>query len=306
VIHHALAKKYTAALRSYLMEPGEAALLGAYELGRAALADGLGVLDIATIHSGALASVLNRPLTAKERSRFLESQNNFFVEVLSPFEMAHRAFGEANNVLRRLNDMLEGQARRIAYSLHDEASQLLASVHLGLAEATRKLPVEQAKQLATVQGMLTEIEVRLRSLSHELRPPALEDHGLRPALELLADGVSKRWGLPVTVTSSLKTDVPSTIETTVYRITQEALANVAKHAGASRAEVDLRQDRQMLICSVRDDGVGMAAKGDSSNVPSGLGLIEIKERVAALGGVLRVGTNKNRGTDLTVEIPLES
>jgi signal transduction histidine kinase len=62
----------------------------------------------------------------------------------------------------------------------------------------------------------------------------------------------------------------------------------------------------MLICSVRDDGVGMAAKGDSSKGRSGLGLIEIKERVAALGGVLRVGTNKNRGTDLTVEIPLES
>ena len=135
-----LAKKYSVALQNYLSEPDEDTLLIAYELGRAALGDGLGVLEIATVHSRSLAIALERPITSEERSRLLERQTDFFVEVLSAFEMTHRGFRDANTVLRRLNDVLEGQAKRIAYTLHDEASQLLASVHLALAEATRELP----------------------------------------------------------------------------------------------------------------------------------------------------------------------
>jgi len=155
-----------------------------------------------------------------------------------------------------------------------------------------------------VQGMLNQVDERLRNLSHELRPPVLEDLGLSPALELLADGVSKRWGLEVTVKAALNHHVPATVETTVYRITQEALTNAAKHARATRAEVDLRQTPHKIVCSVRDDGIGF--DDTARRRRSGLGLVEIKERVAALGGVLRVGPNKDRGTDLTVEIPLES
>ena len=299
-----LAKKYSVALQNYLSEPDEDTLLIAYELGRAALGDGLGVLEIATVHSRSLAVALERPITSEERSRLLERQTDFFVEVLSAFEMTHRGFRDANTVLRRLNDVLEGQAKRIAYTLHDEASQLLASVHLALAEATRELPSDQANIFAKVKDLLNEIEDRLRTLSHELRPPMLEYLGLPPALEILAEGVSKRWGLPVTVNSSLTSEVPATVGITVYRITQEALTNVAKHAEASRAEVDLRQVADTLVCSVRDDGIGISKDYAGRGHP-GLGLVEIHERVTALGGILRLGSNHNRGTDLTIEIPLE-
>jgi signal transduction histidine kinase len=249
---------------------------------------------------------MTRPHTDEERARLMDAQTNFFVEALSPFEITLRAFREANTVLRLLNDMLESQAKRIAYALHDEAAQLLASVHLALADVGRQLPPENVGQLAPVKDLLNQIEGRLRNLSHELRPPVLEDLGLSPALELLAEGVSKRWGVPVTVTTSLSEYVPPTIESTVYRITQEALTNAAKHSKATRVEVDLRLASQKIVCSVRDDGIGL----DSTLLTGrkrrrGLGLIEIKERVAALGGVLRVGRNKDRGTDLTVEIPLE-
>jgi len=294
------------ALEQYLAGREEIALLRAYELGRAALGDGLGVLEMATVHARAVTAVMNRQRTDEERARLLDAQTNFFVEALSPFEITHRAFREANTVLRLLNDMLEGQAKRIAYALHDEAAQLLASVHLVVADVASDLPAEKAKQLASVKSLLNQIEERLRNLSHELRPPVLEDLGLFPALELLADGVSKRWGLPVTVTASLTEYVPATIETTVYRITQEALTNAAKHAKATRVDVDLRLAAQKIVCSVRDDGIGFDANALSGRKRRpGLGLIEIKERVAALGGVLRVGRNKDRGTDLTVEIPLE-
>ena len=300
-----LARKYSAALQDYISEPDEDVLLTAYELGRAALGDGLGVLEIATVHSRSLAIALQDPLTNDQRARVLERQTDFFVEVLSAFEMTHRGFRDANTVLRRLNDVLEGQAKRIAYTLHDEASQLLASVHLALAEATRELSGDQAKIFANVKELLNQIEDRLRSLSHELRPPMLEYLGLPPALEILAEGVSKRWGLPVTVNSSLTTDIPASVGITVYRVTQEALTNVAKHAEASCAEVDLRQVEDTLVCSVRDDGIGIA-KDYAINGHPGLGLVEIHERVTALGGILRLGSNHNRGTDLTIEIPLET
>jgi signal transduction histidine kinase len=300
-------KDYTAALVHYLTHREEAALLRGYEAGRRALADGLGVLDMATIHWRAVSQLMSQDLDAHERERLCEGQMNFFVEALSPFEMAHRAFKEANTVLRHLNEMLEAQAKRIAYALHDEAGQLLASVHFVVTETARELPWEKAKGLAMVQELMNEIEERLRNLSHELRPPVLEDLGLSPALELLADGVSKRWGLPVRVCATLTGEVPPTIETTVYRITQEALTNAARHAKATQAFVDVRQLPHKIVCSIRDDGVGLPVNPEPASAPRrGLGLLEIKERVAALGGVLYLGPHTTGGTDLTVEIPLET
>jgi len=298
-------QRYQAALFEYLAGAEEAALLGGYELGRRALGDGLGVLDMATIHSRAVAAVLRSPLLESEKGRLLGAQTTFFVEALSPFEMAHRAFQDANTMLRGLNDMLEGQAKRIAHALHNEAGQLLASVHFALDEAGRELPPEKVTHLGKVRELLIEMEERLRNLSHELRPAVLEDLGLCSALELLADGVSKRWGLPVSVSASLDGDVPASIENTVYRITQEALTNAAKHAGASHAEVDLRQIGHKIVCSVRDDGVGFDGTAAFRKRRPGLGLTEIRERVAALGGVVRLGLNSDQGTDLTIEIPLE-
>jgi len=129
-----------------------------------------------------------------------------------------------------------------------------------------------------------------------------------PALEFLADSVSKRWGLAVNVNASIDGHVPATVETTMYRIVSEALINVVRHARATHADVVLRKEAHRVICSVRDNGIGLdasvAEKGKTRG-RQGLGLVEIQERTAALGGVLRLVPNIERGTDLTVEIPLE-
>jgi len=302
-----LAVDYTVALQHYLSEPEEPALARAHELGRKALTDGLGVLDMATLHSGALSATLKQPLEDGERAEVLEALEKFFLETLSPFEMAHRGFWEANVVLHRLNDVLEAQAKRIAAQLHDESAQLLATVHFALAEVASQLPAERAIGIQEARGLLDQIEQRLRTLAHELRPPILDDLGLTPALEFLADTVSKRWELAVTVHVSLYHDLPATVEAILYRIAREALTNVAKHAKATQAQVTIKQGAHCVTCSIRDDGVGMDASvlapGSGGR---GLGLVEIEERVAALGGVFRLGANTPRGTDLTVEIPLES
>jgi len=298
-------ERYQKALSQYLGAPEEVSLLRGYDLGRSALSEGLGVLQMATIHASAVASVLNRPLDQSERARMLDAQTAFFLEALSPFEMGHRAFQDANTVLRRMNDMLEGQAKRIASALHSEAGQLLASLHFDLAEAGRELAPEKATHLAKIRESLLEIENRLRNLSHELRNPVLDDLGLSAALALLAQGISSRWGLPVIVTVALKGDLPGAIENSVYRIAQEALTNVAKHAGANRAEVRVRQAERKVVCSVRDDGIGFDNTEEFRKRRPGLGLTEIRERVAALGGIIRLGRNGDRGTDLTIEIPLD-
>jgi signal transduction histidine kinase len=180
-------------------------------------------------------------------------------------------------------------------------------VHFTLADLARRLPEDGASQINAARGLLNEIEKSLRNLAHELRPPILDDLGLVPALEFLADTVAKRYGLPVGVKASLEHGLPATVEAILYRITQEALTNVARHAQATRATVDVQQAAHSVTCSIRDDGIGVdAAAVAPGQGGRGLGLVEIHERVAALGGIVRLGANTPRGTDLTVEIPLES
>ena len=296
---------YEETLQEYLAAAEEDALLRGYEIGRNALAGGVGLLDIVTTHSRSVAAALENVVSDKEKHLLMKAQAEFLIETLSPFEMARRAFCDANAVLRRLNDVLEAQAKRIGYALHNEAGQLLASVHFTLAEASRDLSADKTKHLDEVRAMLTEIETRLRNLSHELRPPVLDDIGLSGALDLVAQGISSRWGLPVTVSVNLETPLPASIENTIYRITQEALTNAAKHASASRAEVRVQQTARKLVCSVRDDGTGFDDTDAFRKGRPGLGLTEIRERVGALGGIVRLGLHRKGGTDLTVEIPLD-
>jgi signal transduction histidine kinase len=298
---------YRTALEEYLAHPDEALLERAYGLGRQALAEGRGVLDMATMHSQALASVLASTDAVTDRRQVSDALERFFVEAISPFEIAHRGFRDANLVLHRLNDVLENQAKRIAYALHAEASQLVASVHLALADVATRLPPERVKEIQSVRGLLDQIEDRIRRISHELRPTILDDMGLLPAIEFVADGISQRWGIPVAVRGAVTGNLPLPVETALYRAAQEGLTNVARHAHATSAEVTVQQSPHVITCSVRDDGKGIdpAAKSNS-NGRRGLGLVEIRERMAALGGTLRLADRVERGTEFIVEIPLEA
>jgi signal transduction histidine kinase len=301
-----LENRYRGALQDYLAHPDEALLERAYGLGRQALADGRGVLDMATTHSQALASVMASAESTDDRERVSDSLERFFVEALSPFEIAHRSFRDANAVLHRMNDVLEDQAKRIAYALHGEASQLVASVHLALADVATRLPPDRVKEIQSVRGLLDQIEDRLRRISHELRPTILDDLGLVPAIEFLADGISQRWGIPVTVRGTVGEGLPLTVETALYRAAQEGLTNVARHAQATQAEVTLQQSAELITCAVRDDGRGFDPAAVASQGRRGLGLVEIRERMAALGGTLRLAPRADCGTEFIVEIPLEA
>src|SRR5207247_4545900 len=158
--------------------------------------------------------------------------------------------------LRRRKETLEEEAKRIAHALHDEAGQLLASVHLALEGIARDLAPSVSHRLKAVKGLLDQSEAHLRRLSHELRPTVLDDLGLVPALEFLTEGVSKRTKLQVTVVGQMIDRLPPPVEMALYRIVQEALNNTTRHAQASRATIRLEQNGHLIRCLVSDDGIG--------------------------------------------------
>ena len=299
-----LAFQYRRALRKSLAEGGEATLEIAYEVGRMALQEGLGVVDMAAIHHRALEGLIGKPEVAGKSSQILEAAASFFVESLSPFEMTHRGYREAHDVLLHLNETMEGEAKRIAHALHDEAGQLVAVVQISLDNLERDLAPSHSKRLLQVRLNLEEIENQLRQLSHELRPTILDDLGLSPALHFLADGFSKRSRLKIRVKGSTGGRLPPRVEIALYRIVQEALTNVVRHARARQVTVVLhRPGRKVIHCSVQDDGAGFDVS--TIKMGKGLGLRGIEERLKALGGSLEIKPSPAGGATLLVQIPLE-
>jgi signal transduction histidine kinase len=197
----------------------------------------------------------------------------------------------------------EEEARRIAHELHDEAGQLLASVHIALDNLIRQVP-EWTGTIQELHRLLDRVEEQLRRLSRELRPTILDDLGLAPALEWLAQGLAQRTGLAVTVDVRVER-LPSVIETGLYRIIQEALTNATRHARARSMTVEVWEDGPMILAVVRDDGEGfdveaaLARRGER-----GLGLIGMRERVEALGGQFTIRSSPGNGTEVSVTIPL--
>ena len=211
----------------------------------------------------------------------------------------------AESALRHLNSRLEEKAKRIAHGLHDEAGQLLASVYLRVAEIASELPTRDRRRVEDLRTLLDQVDDQIRRLAHELRPSVLDELGLIPACQWLAEGVSKRGGIRVTVTGSTKGRLDPEHETALYRVVQEALANVVRHAQARTATVKIERVGHRLRGVIRDDGQGFDLTKTSRRPGHGLGLIGMRERLAAFGGRLDVTSTPGSGTTIDFEIPLE-
>lgn len=198
----------------------------------------------------------------------------------------------------------EEEAQRFARELHDEAGQLLASVHIALDEMGQGIP-EGRETIRALHDLLDRVEDQLRRLSRELRPSILDDLGLTPALEWLAQGVGERTGLAVSVTAPDRRFSPL-VEITLYRIAQEALTNVARHAHAKTVRIEVSDEGAAVRALVEDDGQGfdvdatLARRGDR-----GLGLIGMRERVETVGGTLAISSGLGKGTRIFVTLPAE-
>src|SRR4029077_21272676 len=299
-------EQYRLSLREYAGGGGEPALGRAYELGRRALTEQKSLVEMASLHHQAVLGLVGDAESGKRREKLLRASAEFLAECLSPYEMAHRGFQDAVKALRQLNETLEEEIKRIAYAVHDEAGQLLVAVHLALAEVAPELPEPQQVQVARIKELLNQVEKHLRRYSHELRPTILDDLGWIPAIRFLAEGISKRAGVPIHIDTAVSGRLSSAIETALYRIVQEALTNAVKHAKASNVWIRAWREDLVLCCSIRDDGGGF----DSSHAHTaagrkGLGLIAMQERVSAIGGTLHIESRPGVGTELCIRLPLE-
>jgi signal transduction histidine kinase len=215
----------------------------------------------------------------------------------------HCPHTRAEDALRRVNAALEDQARAIGQALHDEAGQLLTAAHNALAAATELAAPPVRIHLDAVKRHLDVIEEQLRRLAYELRPRVLDDLGLVAAIEWLIEGVRIRGDLAVAFAARVDGALPAPVETAVYRMVQEAVTNVRRHARATRIAVDLEGQPGALRCRVRDNGVGFESADPAPR--SGLGLRGIRDRMDALGARLTIRSAPGRGTELLADIPLE-
>ncbi len=252
-----------------------------------------------------LASRREPPLTADETA-LVQAIGGLVGVALENAALRERMTAQQDRLRALAGGILharEEEARRIAHELHDQTGQLLASVHIALDNLVRQVP-EQAGTVQELHGLLDRVEGQLRRLSRELRPTILDDLGLAPALEWLAQGVAQRTGLTVTVDARVER-LPPAIETALYRVIQEALTNATRHARAKSITVEVREDGPIILAVVRDDGKGfdvdaaLARRGEP-----GLGLISMRERVEALGGEFAIGSVPGKGTKISVTIPL--
>lgn len=259
-----------------------------------------------------LTSAAGRPFAQQEAS-LLDSigcQIGLAVENARLWEEAKSREAQLGQLLSRIINAQEAERKRIARELHDEAGQLLTTLSLslrtieeiqGLPDATRCL-VADSKELV---GRLLE---ELHRLAVDLRPQALDQLGLVGAIESCVREFGGRAGLETDIDFVDVDDVrPSTeVEITVYRVVQEALANVRKHAKASRVGVLLKRLNGSVVAVVEDDGVGFDAAGASGLALDGhLGLFGMQERAMLLNGRLTVESEPGRGTTVIVEIPLD-
>ena len=298
--------EYAAALRDYAMGGGEAVLGRAYELGRRAIAERKSLLELASIHHQTLKELFQSSPDQKSQAHLVNASSDFLSECVSPYEMAQRGFQDAVKALRQLNETLEEEIKRIAYSVHDEAGQLLVAVHLALANVAQELPQAQRPQIAQIEDLLNEVEKHLRRYSHELRPTILDDLGWIPAIRFLAEGISKRANLPIHIETKLSGRLPGTVETTLYRVVQEALTNAVKHARAKSIWIRAWLKDNMLHCSIRDDGAGFDPQAvQASGSRKGLGLVAMRERLSAIGGTLWIESSQRRGTEILIRLPME-
>ena len=290
--------RYNATLRRYLASQREATLDLAYQLGQEALASNMGLLDVVGVHfEAASAALQERSRSLADMQQLLAASGRFLVESLAPYGTSQLRSPHANASLLRLDDLLEQESRRIARMVHDQAGQLLAMAYLELAE----LSEQDAERARRITGYLDQLREQLRQLSHEVHPRILEELGLLPALRLLVEGIAKRCRLAASVQGFATGNLSPALRTTVYRVAQEALANVARHAQAKRASVLLWRERDHLHCLLRDDGRGFHVASASG----GLGIIGMRERVKALYGIFEIDSARGRGTTVHVSLPIQ-
>ena len=354
-------KRYLMALENYLLHPEEVFLQLAYELGRQAVAEGIGILNLFRIHTSAAQQ------SSQGRPEMIAGAETFFMEALSPFEATHRGFRETNAKLSELNATLakrnnelaainfelkreieerkrteealrqstdhyrvlftdarvmqenlrhlsnrvlyvqEEERKRISRELHDEVGQALTAVNVHLALAC-KSPEGTHQQIAEAQKLVEQTMAAVHLFARELRPAMLDDLGLAAALRSHIKGFSERTKLPVAFEADpIIEELGADEKIVLYRVVQEALTNVARHADATQVDVTIRATRVAVRLEISDNGkaFSLMPKEDlTDRTQKRLGLLGMQERVRLVNGTFQIDSREGKGTNIRVDLPL--
>jgi signal transduction histidine kinase len=218
-------------------------------------------------------------------------------------EVQHKS--ELEQLSSKLMQAQEDEQRRIARELHDEIGQALSAIKLELAVAERStLSEARSTALLEARAIADRVLQSVRDLSQVLHPAMLDHLGLSDTATWYLRAFSRRTGITSELSiDELETRLAPEIEVCTYRVIQEAVTNVARHAGATTCRVRIQRLSRTLQVSIEDDGRGFDPAVAQTSVP-GLGLVSVRERVARLGGRLHVESHVGEGTRLMVELPL--
>lgn len=327
------------ALDAFVEGEHEPVLAHGLEVGRLAREGTVRLADVAAVHHAALARSMRSAGDALEcvrrveggavifnlwamafdtRLGELERQNEVLTRMSEGLErqieeldrerdeilrMLRRTEADRRWAIRRLTDAKEQERRRISLDLHDDALQALVGIRMRL-EAVRRREEDSARraELEELEATTHLCVGRLRALMFELRSDLLERHGLAGTLRQLFRRTAEQFGVVVELHDRLTHEPELVVRTNLYRIAQEAVANVRKHAQASRVEVTLEELDEGIQVTIRDDGMGFSPE---AVVPSAehLGLEAMRERARLSGGWLRVDSAPGAGTTVTSWAP---
>ncbi len=267
-----------------------------------------------------------RPLTSLDRVAEAVRQGDLSARaVASPYgdpQIAHLAAtfngtldelerdrAELRSVASQVINAQEEERKRISRELHDDTAQVLFAQLLRLTALTSSPNSEVRATAARLEEMTVEALEGVRRLALELRPPALDDLGLHAAMADLAERFGEQLRVPVDFqTRGPRGRMPAEVELVLYRVAQEALTNIAKHASAEHVGIDLERTAADVTLSVRDDGRGFAAPAETARDGRGLGLglFGMAERVALVGGSFTIWSQPRSGTEIFAFIPLDA
>lgn len=267
------------------------------------LAVNLALMRHAFAPLGTLADLARRvdPLRPGERLAVPGPASEVRVLTESFNEMLERLEAERRDSARRALAVEQEQRRRIARELHDELGQELTAARLQVAQLEATLGSDAGGEAAAVRRQLDDALDALRRISRALRPEALDDLGLAPALEGLCESLSQRTGIDIATRISRELPpLSSEGELVLFRVAQESLTNVVRHAEAGKAWLTLGEQDDCVVLEVDDDGIGIAG-GDPAG---GQGIRGMRERALLIGAVLVLEPRDGGGTRVSLRVPV--
>ncbi|MEK9138854.1 MAG: GAF domain-containing sensor histidine kinase [Bacteroidota bacterium] len=263
---------------------------------------------------GVMTVFLRRPHRFSESEQMMlqsfGKQIGIALENAKLFETASEREQQVRRLSIELVKVQEDERKRFARELHDGLSQVLTTLKINTELAAKNFlsdTAEAERHLKEALNLADEAQTEAKRLAYDLRPAILDDFGLKAAIAVLASSFERRTGIAVEFISPIP-DVrfDSLLETSVYRIVQELLTNVAKHAVASQISIQLLLREDTLVLEVADNGRGLEL-GKAAAVSAGgthFGLRNIRERVEFFGGSFRTESVEGRGTEVMIELPI--